>query len=161
MFRHRTRRRPRFRQPHLRAPVEDHAERSAAGDRLRDQDDGLAKIRIAKFGLRNQQHPVGKRVFSRTRKTRTPNAEQRKPDNQAAQHASRDKGSYDPQASGSVLGADAAAGAPIESSFTPRRTAVISATMDTAISAGVLLPMRRPTGPCSRAISAADKSKSR
>ena len=55
---------------------------------------------------------------------------------------------YEPQASGSVFGvAGKGAGTPIDSSFTPRRTAVISATMATAISAGVLLPILSPTGP--------------
>src|SRR6185312_8525694 len=42
----------------------------------------------------------------------------------------------------------------IASRATPFLTAVISARIDTAISGGVRLPMKRPIGPCSRAISA-------
>jgi hypothetical protein len=45
-------------------------------------------------------------------------------------------------------------------SATPFFTATISATMDTAISAGVRLPRSSPIGPCSRAISAGDRSNS-
>jgi len=43
---------------------------------------------------------------------------------------------------------------------TPFFTAVISASTETAISGGVLLPSHNPTGPCSRAISSADRSNS-
>jgi hypothetical protein len=41
----------------------------------------------------------------------------------------------------------------------PFLTAVISARIDTAISGGVLLPIGRPTGPCSLSPSVCDKSK--
>jgi hypothetical protein len=43
---------------------------------------------------------------------------------------------------------------------TPFLTATISARIETAISAGVRLPMSRPIGPCRRAISAALRSNS-
>src|SRR5687768_12191461 len=46
-------------------------------------------------------------------------------------------------------------------SATPWRTAVISATIATAISGGVFEPMYRPTGPRRRAISSAERSNSR
>src|ERR1700741_3206853 len=47
-----------------------------------------------------------------------------------------------------------------EGSFTPWRTAVISARIATAISGGVLEPMYNPTGPRRRAISSAETSNS-
>ena len=47
-----------------------------------------------------------------------------------------------------------------DGSFTPWRTAVISARIATAISGGVLEPMYRPTGPRRRAISSAETSNS-
>jgi hypothetical protein len=60
------------------------------------------------------------------------------------------------QANGSVSAVDESVGAPV--SVMPRRTAVISASIDTAISGGVRLPIGNPTGPCSRAISSSDRS---
>src|SRR6185436_1287150 len=47
-----------------------------------------------------------------------------------------------------------------DGSFTPWRTAVISARIATAISGGVFEPMYRPTGPRRRAISSAETSNS-
>src|SRR5262249_49239155 len=61
------------------------------------------------------------------------------------------------QAEGSKRGAGLAAQ---EGSPTPWRTAVISATIATAISGGVFEPRYRPTGPCRRAISLAASSNS-
>ena len=53
----------------------------------------------------------------------------------------------------------ASAGCSSDGGVTPWRTAVISARIATAISGGVLAPIFRPTGPCSRAISSSDRSK--
>src|SRR5918994_2619067 len=83
---------------------------------------------------------------------------------EAGRRACREEQAYDAQlcltsqAEGSKRGSGFAAQL---GSFTPWRTAVISARIATAISGGVLEPMYRPTGPRSRAISSSETSNSR